>query len=65
MKKIKLTAFLLFFFVFLAGLPVISSAEPEIQAPSVILIEAHTGTVLYEKNADEVRHPPYPQFSPK
>lgn len=57
MKKIQLTAFLLFLFVFLAGLPVISSAEPEIQAPSVILIEAHTGTVLYEKNADEVRHP--------
>ncbi len=30
---------------------------PEIQAPEAILIEASTGTVIYEKNADEARNP--------
>lgn len=30
---------------------------PEIQAPDAILIEASTGTVIYEKNADEARNP--------
>lgn len=30
---------------------------PEIQAPGAILIEASTGTVIYEKNADEARNP--------
>lgn len=30
---------------------------PAVQAPSAILIEASTGTVLYEKNADEARNP--------
>lgn len=31
--------------------------EPDIQAPSAILIEASTGQVIYEKNADESLHP--------
>lgn len=31
--------------------------EPPIQAPSAILIEASTGEVIYEKNADESLHP--------
>ena len=30
---------------------------PEIQAPEAILMEASTGTVIYEKNADEARNP--------
>ncbi len=30
---------------------------PQIQAPCAILMEASTGTVLYEKNADEARNP--------
>lgn len=30
---------------------------PEIGAPSALLMEASTGTVLYEKNADEPRNP--------
>lgn len=30
---------------------------PQIQAPCGILMEASTGTVLYEKNADEARNP--------
>ena len=31
--------------------------EPEIQAPSAILMEASTGQIIYEKNADESLHP--------
>ena len=33
------------------------SAGPEIGAPSALLMEASTGTVIYEKNADEPRNP--------
>ena len=33
------------------------SGEPEVSAPSVLLMEAKTGTVIYEKNADEPRNP--------
>ncbi len=32
-------------------------AGPEIQAPSAVLMEAATGRVIYEKNADEPRSP--------
>jgi len=32
-------------------------AEPQIQAPSAVLMEASTGQVVYEKNADEPRSP--------
>lgn len=32
-------------------------AEPEVSSPSVILMEASTGSVIYEKNADERLHP--------
>ena len=34
-----------------------SAVLPEITAPSAILTEKETGTVLWEKNADEVREP--------
>jgi D-alanyl-D-alanine carboxypeptidase (penicillin-binding protein 5/6) len=35
----------------------VETAGPTISAPSAILIEASTGTVIYEKNADEARPP--------
>ena len=41
----------------LACLPAVSAAGPEIPAPSAILIDAATGTVLYEKNANERLRP--------
>lgn len=31
--------------------------DVELEAPSVVLMEANSGRILYEKNADEVRHP--------
>ena len=34
-----------------------NSTGLELQSPSCILMEASTGTVLYEKNADEARKP--------
>ena len=34
-----------------------SDAVPEIDVPSAILIEAKTGTVLFEKNKDDARAP--------
>ena len=41
-----------------AAAAVASAAQgPQIQAPCAILMEASTGTVLYEKNADEARNP--------
>ena len=36
---------------------VATTAEPGINAPSAILMEASTGQVIYEKNADEPLHP--------
>lgn len=33
------------------------SAQVELSSPSAILLEASTGTVLYEKNPDEIRSP--------
>jgi len=36
---------------------VATAAEPGINAPSAILMEASTGQVIYEKNADEQLHP--------
>lgn len=35
----------------------VSAAGPEIAAPSALLMEASTGNVIYEKNADEQRRP--------
>ncbi len=37
---------------------VTAAAAVEVSAPSAILIDAATGTVLFEKNADERREPP-------
>lgn len=41
----------------LLPLPVARAAEPEVAAPSAILMDAATGTVLYEKNAHERLRP--------
>jgi D-alanyl-D-alanine carboxypeptidase (penicillin-binding protein 5/6) len=62
-KKRLLCAFLAFLLLFLS--PAAAWAEPEaetggglsVSAPSVILLEASTGTVIYENNADQVLHP--------
>lgn len=40
-----------------AAAPVDAVAGPEIAAPSALLMEASTGQVIYEKNADEKRSP--------
>lgn len=39
------------------GSAVSASAQVDIQSPSAILVEAQTGEVIFEKNADEVRSP--------
>ena len=57
MKKI-LVMMLAFSIVFQAVLPAQAEEEGvEIESPSAILMEASTGTVLYEKAADEQRGP--------
>lgn len=54
MRKLILYAALLSMIV--SFIPVYG-AEPEVTSPSAILIDAGTGRVLYEKNADEKRFP--------
>lgn len=59
----KILAFLLSAILCVSNLPILwVNAEEnetvlEISAPSVILMEASTGTVLYEKDADTARPP--------
>lgn len=57
MEKLKRIGKLLLCMVFLCGniLPVRAAAD--ITAPSAILLEASTGQVIYEKNAEERRSP--------
>lgn len=58
MKRIRGLAFFLAFLCVVLIFPIpIYADEVELEAPSVLLMEAESGTVLYEKNADEVRHP--------
>ncbi len=57
MKKIRVFVLFLSALLCLSAMPLVSFAEIEIEAPSVLLMEASTGEVLYEKNADEMRHP--------
>ena len=59
-KTISLFLFLcLSFFAFFCGNTVVYAENQslEINAPSAILMEAKTGTVIYEKNPDEIRSP--------
>ena len=46
-------AFLLVAMMLLPFMPTARAAGPEIAAPSAILMDAATGTILYEKNANE------------
>lgn len=46
-------ALLLVFAILMIPAPTVRAAELEVPAPSAILIDAATGTVLYEKNAHE------------
>lgn len=58
MKKIcKKVLCLLLSIGFFLSLPVTALAAPEVDAPSYILMEASTGKVICEKNADERRSP--------
>ena len=47
------------FFMLISGSTYVYAQNqgPEINAPSAILMEAKTGTVIYEKNPDEIRSP--------
>ena len=47
------------FFVFFGGNIYVYAEEQnlDVQAPSAILMEAKTGTIIYEKNPDEIRSP--------
>ncbi len=49
----KWIALLLALVLLTSSLPYAKGAEPDIPAPSAILIDAATGTVLYEKNAHQ------------
>ncbi len=44
-------------FLLLVSMPIPVMAAPEIDAPSYILMEASTGKVICEQNADERRSP--------
>lgn len=58
MRRIRGLAFLLVFLYVGVLLPIpVFADEVEVDAPSVILMEAESGVILYEKNPDEVRHP--------
>ena len=52
-------SFCLSFFVFFGPNTYVhaESQSLDVQAPSAILLEAKTGTVIYEKNPDEIRSP--------
>lgn len=56
MRK-RLFALLLSAALLLPCLPHAQATEPEIDAPCAILMDVATGTVLFEKNADEKRPP--------
>ena len=54
-----LLAMALIWLLLIPAVPVLGNTDagPEVGAPSALLMEASTGTVLYEKNADEPRNP--------
>ncbi|MHB1391977.1 MAG: D-alanyl-D-alanine carboxypeptidase family protein [Clostridia bacterium] len=52
----KFILYITIFSIIMSFLPVYGDT-PEVTAPSAILIDAKTGKVLYEKNADEKRYP--------
>lgn len=52
----KFIIYIVIFSIIMSFIPVYGD-EPVVTAPSAILIDAKTGKVLYEKNADEKRYP--------
>lgn len=52
-NNILLTLLLIFTFLILT----VNAQEFDVDAPAAILVDAETGQVLYEKNADEIRPP--------
>ena len=57
MKNKFFIAILTFLMLFSSISVYAESSEPELQAQNAILMDAQTGTVLYEKNADEKAYP--------
>ena len=55
----RLLSMVLVWLLLIPAVPVLGNTDagPEVGAPSALLMEASTGTVLYEKNADEPRNP--------
>ena len=58
-KILRIAAVMTFVCLIFAGSPLsaFAAGEPSITADSAIVVEATTGRVVYEKNADEVRPP--------
>lgn len=60
MKKLKITAFVLLIlmsFTFTSSALVIKNPAFDIKAKSAVLMDANTGTVLFDKNSNEALHP--------
>ena len=56
-KFLKVTLCYVMCFIFLLMMPMKAVAAPEVDAPSYILMEASTGKVICEENAQERRSP--------
>jgi len=56
-KMKKIIIFVLIMAIFLSCIPVSADTPVNITAPAAILIDAKSGKVLYEKNADEKHYP--------
>ncbi len=54
-KCIKVVSFLLVFYILFSNLFASSKEFMEVDVPSAVVIDANTGRVLFEKNADERR----------
>ncbi len=56
-KYFKITLCYVMCFIFLLAMPLEAYAAPAVEAPSYILIEASTGQIICEQNAEERRSP--------
>ncbi len=56
-KFLKITLCYVMCFIFLLMMPLTVNAAPEIEAPSYILMEASTGRIICEQDADQRRSP--------
>lgn len=55
--SVMLCVMMTFYILYCPMLEKVYGAEPQVSSPSVILMEASTGSVIYEKNADERLRP--------